>query len=91
VARDYWVRVTTKSETQTTRCPPVHFRWADPDYDVVHASIVPCNANLLQSLRGEGRAETTADDNYRTLRLVFAAYDSARAHQTIRFQPNQFA
>jgi D-apiose dehydrogenase len=90
VARDYWVRVTTKLGTQAKRVAPVHYPWADPSYDVVHASIVPCNANLLQGLSGQGRAETTADDNYQTLRLVFAAYDSARAHQTIQLQPNQF-
>ena len=56
---------------------------ADPAYDVVHASMVPCLANLLAALRGEGVAETTGEDNLQTLRLVFAAYDSAQRGQVI--------
>ena len=43
----------------------------------MHASGVPCNQNLLAALRGEGRAETTGEDNLKTVRLVFAAYESA--------------
>jgi predicted dehydrogenase len=85
VTKDYWVRVTTESGTQAKRHPPARYPWVDPDYHVVHASIVPCNANLLQALRGEGPAETTGDDNLKTLKLVFAAYDSARGGKAIHF------
>lgn len=74
---DYWIRVTTAEGTHARRYPPPRYAWADPAYDVVHSSVVPCNANLLTALRGEGQAETTAEDNLRTVRLVFAAYDSA--------------
>lgn len=78
VTRDYWVRVTTASGTHATRHPPTWYPWVNPEYHVVHSSIVSCNANLLSALRGEGAAETSAEDNYKTLKLVFAAYDSAR-------------
>ncbi len=81
---DYWVRVTTADGTYARRYPPPRYAWADPAYDVVHASIVPCQANLLQALRGLGPAETTGEDNLRTVRLVFAAYDSAESGQTVR-------
>jgi predicted dehydrogenase len=83
VGPDYWVRLTTKSGTHIRRCPPPRYAWADPAYDVVHASIVPCNANVLRDLRGEGRAETRAEDNLQTVRLVFASYDSAASHQSV--------
>ena len=46
---------------------------------------MPCHANLLRALRGRGTAETTADDNLKTLRLAFAAYDSARTGRAITF------
>ena len=82
---DYWIRVTTRAGTQARRYPPPRYEWADPAYDVVHASIVPCNANLLQALRGAGRAETTAADNLSTVRLVFGAYNSARSGRVVRF------
>jgi predicted dehydrogenase len=77
VGPGYWLRVTTKAGTLSRRVPPPRYPWADPAYDVVHASIVPCNADLLRALRGAGEAETTGEDNLKTVRLVFAAYDSA--------------
>jgi len=83
IAPDYWLRVTTEAGTQCRRVAPQHYPWADPAYDLVQASIVPCQANLLTALRGAGQAETTGDDNLRTLRLVNAAYESARTQQTI--------
>jgi D-apiose dehydrogenase len=78
---DYWIRVTTKAGTHAKRYPPPRYDWANPAYDVVHASIVPCNADLLRALQGRGRAETSGEDNLRTVRLVFAAYDSARSNR----------
>jgi predicted dehydrogenase len=81
---DYWLRVTTKSGTHATRHPPPRYGWADPAYDVVQASIVPCNANLLTALRGEAPAETTGEDNLKTVRLVFAAYESAANDRVVQ-------
>jgi hypothetical protein len=52
---------------------------------VVHASIVPCNQNLLRALQGLEAAETTAEDNLKTVRLVFAAYDSSDKRQVLDF------
>jgi predicted dehydrogenase len=82
---DYWIRVTTEDGTLARRHPPTRYAWADPAYEVIHASIVPCHANLLAALRGEGRAETTGEDNLRTLRLVFAAYESAAGRRSIHW------
>ena len=77
-----WLRTTTKHGTFSERVKSPRYPWADPDYDLVHASIVPCNANILQDLQGQGKAETTAEDNLKTVRLVFASYDSAASGQT---------
>jgi D-apiose dehydrogenase len=84
LAPDYWLKVTTKDGTHSRRIPPPRYAWADPAYDIVHASIVPCNADILGGLRG-GHCETTGEDNLKTVRLVFAAYDSAASSQVIRF------
>jgi predicted dehydrogenase len=83
---DYRIRVTTKQGTRAGRHPPFRYDWANPAYDVVHASIVPCNADLLRALRGRGDAGTTAEDNLKTVRLVFAAYDSARTDRVIKLR-----
>jgi predicted dehydrogenase len=82
---DYWVRVTTGDGTHARRYPPTRYSWADPAYEVIHASMVPCLADLLAALRGESRAETTGEDNLLTLRLVFAAYESAADRRTVRW------
>jgi D-apiose dehydrogenase len=83
---DYWLRVTTREGTHLRRVPPPRYTWADPAYDVVHASIVSCNANLLSSLKGDGKAETTGEDNLKTVRLVFASYDSANQDRVITWK-----
>jgi D-apiose dehydrogenase len=80
---DYWLRTTTAGGTNSRRVSPPRYAWADPTYDLVHASIVPCHENLLAALRGEGQAETTGEDNLRTLRLVYAAYESSTTGRTI--------
>lgn len=85
LAKDYWVRVTTAEGTLARRCPPPRYPWADPEYDVVHASIVPCNADILKALKGEGQAETTGEDNLKTVRLVFSAYESANQNRVLYF------
>jgi len=82
----YEVRVTTARGTEVTRHPPARYAWADPAYDLPQASIVPCHANLLAALRGERSAETTGEDNLKTMRLVFGAYDSARSGAVVCFQ-----
>jgi D-apiose dehydrogenase len=71
------LRTTTRRGTLVRRVPPPFYSWADPRYAVVHSSIVDCNANLLAALRRTGKAETTGEDNLRTVQLVFAAYASA--------------
>jgi D-apiose dehydrogenase len=82
---DYVLRLTTARGTQITRHAPPRYAWANPAYDIAHASIVPCNANLLGALRGEREAETTGEDNLKTLELVFGAYESARRNAVVRF------
>ena len=80
---DFWIRVTTASGTHSRRCPPPFYAWADPRYALVHSSIVACHADLLRALHNGAPAETAAEDNLKTLRLVFAAYASARSGQAL--------
>jgi predicted dehydrogenase len=83
LAPDLWVRVTTSAGTFARRCPTPRYPWADPAYGVVHASIVPCNAHLLESLRTGREAETSGADNLNTARLVFGAYESAAQNRVV--------
>ena len=77
LGRDFQLSTYDDQAIQSQRAAPQSYAWADPAYLLIHSSIVDCHRNLLSALRGEGRAETTGEDNLRTLELVFAAYDSA--------------
>ena len=80
---DYWVRVTKGADTISTRHAPPHYPWAGHGHDVVHSSIVPCNADLLRALQTGQPAETSGDDNLKTMRLVFGSYESAATGKSI--------
>jgi len=83
LAPDFWLRVTTRGGTHSRRVPPPHYAWADPRYALVHSSIVACHSDLLLALQTDTPAETNAEDNLRTLRLVYAAYESAATGRAV--------
>jgi D-apiose dehydrogenase len=83
LASDFWIRETTAEGTLAKRYPPPRYAWADPAYDVVHSSIVPCQADILSGLLGKG-AETTGADNLQTVKLVFGSYQSAASASVLR-------
>lgn len=83
LAPDYWIRVTTATGMLAKRFPPPFYAWADPRYALAQVAGVACNANLLAALCGKQPAETTGEDNLKTLELVFGAYNSARTGQAI--------
>lgn len=61
---------------------PTMYNWLDPAYAVVHSSIVDCNADILNGLKG-GFCETTGTDNLKTVDLVWKSYESAAAEKKI--------
>jgi predicted dehydrogenase len=83
LAPGHWIRVTTAEGTHARRFPPPEYSWVNPAYAVAQSALVACNANLLAGIRSPGAAETTGEDNLKTLRLVFDAYDSARDNRVI--------
>ena len=85
---DYWIRVTTAEGTLARRFPPPFYAWADPRYALAQVAAVACNANLLAALRGTAPAETTGQDNLKTLELVFGSYDSARTAEVVKLTPD---
>jgi predicted dehydrogenase len=79
----YLLKITTLKGTIASTVEPVYYDWADKDYAVVHSSIVDCNRNILEGLQGKTTAETTAADNFETVKLVWAAYSSASSNKVI--------
>lgn len=76
------IRVTTRDGTHSEIVESPHYPWADPEYALIHSSIVDTQMNILEGLKG-GVAETTGADNLETVKLVWAAYQSAENQQLI--------
>jgi predicted dehydrogenase len=84
LTNDFNLKITTRQGTTTQTVEPVMYDWLDPAYAVVHSSIVDCNRDILKGLRG-GKSETTGDDNFKTVQLVGASYESAATGKVINF------
>ncbi|MCH6256129.1 Gfo/Idh/MocA family oxidoreductase [Puniceicoccaceae bacterium K14] len=76
------IRVTTRSGTEKETVAPKMYDWLDPEYALLHSSIVDTQKNILEGLRG-GEAETTGEDNLKTVKLVWKAYESAETGKII--------
>ncbi len=92
---DFVLKVTTKVGTTSEIIKPIMYDWLDPDYAVVHSSIVDAQRNILNGLRGspagdspagEAVAETTGEDNLKTVELVWKAYESAATGHIITME-----
>ncbi|MEP7269090.1 MAG: Gfo/Idh/MocA family oxidoreductase [Saprospiraceae bacterium] len=83
LTHDFEIMVTTKSGSSIEKIELKNYEWINPDYAVVHSSIVDCNRDILQGLQGYA-SETTADDNLKTMKLVHSCYASAMNNSLIK-------
>jgi len=74
---DFEIRTTTPTGTESEKVSFPQYDWADPDYIVNHSAGVPINRNILDDIMGKTQAENTGKDNFETVKLVWASYDSA--------------
>lgn len=84
LSNDFELKITTRQGTESKVIHPPLYSWLDPEYAVVHSSILDCNRDILNGLQG-GKSETTGADNFRTARLVWKSYESAETGKVIRF------
>lgn len=83
LSRGYEIAITTRAGTERITAKPRMYTWVDKEYALVHSSIVDCNRDILNALHGNSSAETTGTDNLETVRLVHAAYESARSKKPV--------
>ena len=81
---DFEIRTTVGTETTREMVSMEKYSWQTDRLIPEPPSIVACNNDILQDILGNNRAETTGKDNFETVRLVWAAYESARKNQVIR-------
>ena len=82
---DMLIYTTTKKGTNSEVVALKKYKWQTERLTNEPPSIVACNENILNDLLGKGKAETTGDDNIKTVELVFASYESATSNRVITF------
>jgi predicted dehydrogenase len=83
------IKITTQKGTVTENVHLDKYPWQTDRLTNEPPSIVACNRNILMDLEGKGRAETTGEDNFNTVRMVWAAYESAEANKVINMDKFQ--
>ena len=80
---DFEIRTTTREGTVSEKVSFPSYAWADPDYIVNHESGIPLCKNILANIQKKGIAENTGADNFETVKLVWACYESAATGRLI--------
>jgi predicted dehydrogenase len=78
------IRTTTQQKTVSEIVKFPSYPWADPDYIVNHESGIPLCRNILAAILKKDKAENTGEDNFETVKLVWACYQSAANGKLIR-------
>jgi D-apiose dehydrogenase len=80
------IRTTTREGTESEIVKFPSYTWADPDYIVNHESGIHINRNILEDIQEKGKAENTGEDNFETVRLIWASYESAATGKKIKLK-----
>lgn len=80
---EFEISITTPSGTTKEVVPMRVYPWQTDRLKPEPPSIVDINQNILNDMLGFGKAENTGDDNFETVKLVWAAYESANTGRVV--------
>lgn len=80
---EFHISTTTTQGTTKETVPMRTYAWQTDRLKPEPPSIVDINRDILHDMLEKGKAENTGDDNFETVRLVWAAYKSARTGRVI--------
>ena len=81
---EFEISTTTRQGTTSEIVKFPSYEWADPDYIVNHESGIHINKNILDDITGKGKAENTGNDNLKTVKLIWASYESANTGEIVK-------
>jgi predicted dehydrogenase len=81
---DYNFAITVGSSTTYEKMKMQKYPWQTDRLEPEPPSIVAINKNILDDMLGNAKAENTGDDNFETVKLVWAAYESASTGRVVR-------
>jgi predicted dehydrogenase len=79
----YNFAITSGNKTTYENMTMQKYSWQTERLEPEPPSIVACNNDILQDLLENRKAETTGEDNFETVRLVWAAYESASSGKNV--------
>lgn len=85
---EFEISITTPLGTTKEVVPMRAYPWQTDRLKPEPPSIVDINQNILNDMLGLGTAENTGDDNFKTVQLVWAAYESAASGKIVKM--NEF-
>ncbi|MFH0841563.1 MAG: Gfo/Idh/MocA family oxidoreductase [Bacteroidota bacterium] len=80
----YNFAITSGNKTTNENMTMQKYSWQTERLEPEPPAIVACNNDILQDLLENRKAETGAEDNFETVRLVWAAYESAEKGKTVK-------
>jgi predicted dehydrogenase len=83
---EFEISITTPEGTTKEVVPMRAYPWQTDRLKPEPPSIVDINQNILNDMLGLGKAENTGDDNFKTVQLVWAAYESANSGKVIQMK-----
>ena len=81
---DYNFAITVGSSTTYEKMQMQKYSWQTERLEPEPPSIVAINKNILNDMLGLEKAENTAADNFETVKLVWAAYESANTGKVVK-------
>lgn len=81
---DFEISITTAEGTVKETVPMRSYSWQTNRLKPEPPSIVDINLNILNDMLGKGKAENKGDDNFETVKLVWAAYKSATTGNVVK-------
>jgi len=83
---EFEISITTPSGTTKEVVPMLTYSWQTDRLKPEPPSIVDINQNILNDMLALGNAENTGDDNFKTVQLVWAAYESAASGKIVNLK-----
>jgi predicted dehydrogenase len=80
---EFEISITTPEGTSKEFVPMRSYPWQTDRLKPEPPAIVDINQNILDDMLGKGKAENTGDDNFETVKLVWAAYESAQLEKVV--------
>lgn len=81
--KDYKLSVITPDHITNETVPIADYTWLHPEYKASQAALVACNRDLLEAIVYNKESGNRGDLNLKTLRMVYAAYESAGSGEVV--------